>query len=295
LLRSDNETVGRRRNVFGGCCWKRHGGGTWAAILLALALALPQDAHASEESAADIGHDSERPPIQLDIRYRYLDRPPEDNDNRHSLILRAERPFLLDSDSKLSLRIDLPVVYTDAISGENEEGRLDFGMGDILLQALYLQQEGDRFSWRAGTKVILPTATKEPMGSGKYRLVPTVGARYSFPEIGEGSSFLALIAYDVDVAGDDDRPHISELQFEPTFSVNLSDGWFMTLYPSSDIRYNFAHIRSSDSGRWFVPIDGLVGRKFSNGTIWSIELGAPIINDYSVYDFKLETRFSVVL
>jgi hypothetical protein len=57
----------------------------------------------------------------------------------------------------------------------------------------------------------------------------------------------------VDYAGDDDRRHISELQLAPLVNIALPAQWFVNLYPSNDIRYNFGSKRPGDAGRWFVP------------------------------------------
>ena len=96
--------------------------------------------------------------------------------------------------------------------------------------------------------MIFPTASRDNMEAGKYRLVPTLGARYSLPEITPGSWAAFLLRYDYDFTGESDRRHISELQLAPLVNVALPDGWFVNLYPSSDIRYNFAAKRTGNLG-----------------------------------------------
>jgi hypothetical protein len=76
----------------------------------------------------------------------------------------------------------------------------------------------------------------------------------------------------------------------PLVNIGLPDGWFVNLYPSSDIRYNFAAKRPGDSGRWFVPFNFMVGKMVTRSIVASLEMGVPIVNDYQVYDFKLEAR-----
>jgi hypothetical protein len=141
-----------------------------------------------------------------------------------------------------------------------------------------------------GAQMIFPIASRDNMGAGKYRLVPTLGARYNLPEITPGSWAAFLILYDYDFAGESDRRHISELQLGPLVNIALADGWFVNLYPSSDIRYNFAAKRTGDSERWFFPFNFMVGQMVTRSIVASLEMGVPIVNDSQVYDFKLEAR-----
>lgn len=57
----------------------------------------------------------------------------------------------------------------------------------MLLQGLLINTPTPRFAWAVGTQLIFPTASEDEMGGGKWRLVPTVGARYNLPEITPGS------------------------------------------------------------------------------------------------------------
>ncbi len=58
---------------------------------------------------------------------------------------------------------------------------MTFGVGDVLLQGLLINAPTPRFAWAVGTQLIFPTASEDEMGGGKWRLVPTVGARYNLP------------------------------------------------------------------------------------------------------------------
>jgi hypothetical protein len=133
--------------------------------------------------------------------------------------------------------------------------------------------------------LIFLTASQEQMGGGKYRLVPTGAFRLALPEVSKGSFFAFLMRYDYDFAGDEDRPHRSELQLAPLFNVNLPQQWFVTLFPRSDIRINLI-----DGGKLFLPFNVMVGKMVTKSIVASLEIGVPIVNDYQVYDFKLEAR-----
>ena len=72
---------------------------------------------------------------------------------------------------------------------------------------------------------------------------------------------------------------------DPLFNVNLPQQWFVTLFPSSDIRLNLL-----DGGKLFLPFNAMVGKLVTRAIVASVEIGVPIVNDYKVYDFKLEAR-----
>jgi hypothetical protein len=85
--------------------------------------------------------------------------------------------------------------------------------------------------------------------------VPTIGARYSLPGISKGSWAAVLGRYDFDIAGDNDRGHLSELQLAPLVNFALPDNWFVNLYPSTDIRINLGKQRPGDEGSLFLPFN----------------------------------------
>jgi hypothetical protein len=242
------------------------------------------------EEEINNGQDPTRPLTRFDFRYQYQNLPPDENDNVHIFTPRADKPFVLAPHWSLATRIDLPLFLTEALSPDNLDGDYEFGLGDLLLQGLLLNALSQRFAWAVGAQLIFPTASHDHMGGGRYRLVPTLGARYSLPEITPGSWAAFLIRYDVDYAGDDDRGHISELQLAPLVNIALPGLWFVNLYPSSDIRYNFTSKRPGDTGRWFFPFNFMVGKMLARSIVTSVEIGIPIVDDYQVYDFKLEAR-----
>jgi hypothetical protein len=73
----------------------------------------------------------------------------------------------------------------------------------------------------------------------------------------------------------------------------LPSRWFVTLYPSYDIRINYGDPASGQTGRLFLPLDAAIGRKLSDDVLVSLEVGVPIIKDYPVYNFKTELRLAV--
>jgi hypothetical protein len=123
--------------------------------------------------------------------------------------------------------------------------------------------------------------------------MPVAGFRYALSEISSGSYFEPFARYDVSFAGDPAKKSISNLQLAPVVNFSLPEGWFFTLYPSSDIRWNFGPPVTGQTGRLFLPFDARIGRKFNKYLSVSLEVGVPIIKQYPVYDFTTQLRVNL--
>ncbi len=119
------------------------------------------------------------------------------------------------------------------------------------------------------------------------------GFRFGLREISSGSYLEPFARYDVSFAGDPSKRNISNLQLAPFFNLGLPYSWFVSLYPSADIRVNFGDPVAGQTGRFFLPFDARVGRNLTDHTALSIEIAVPIIKDYPVYNFKAEVRLNV--
>jgi len=120
--------------------------------------------------------------------------------------------------------------------------------------------------------------------------MPGAGVRYSLPELGPDSYFVPAVRYAMSFAGDPTKRNVSEPQIAPTLNVGLPDRWFVTLYPSFDIRINYGDPISGQTGRLFLPFDVAVGRNLTDSLVASFEISVPMVKDYPVYDFKAELR-----
>ena len=244
----------------------------------------------SADEVVNNGMDITRPLTRLDVRYQVQELPAPASGTNNILTLRADRPFTLARKFKLSTRLDMPFVVSNASGPDNREGKVKAGLGDFLAQALLIYSPTQRLAFAGGAQLLFPTAGTDEMGCGKYTILPTFGARMDMHELSRGSFTAMVFRYNVDYAGSSNRNRISELQFAPLVLVNLPGYWFVNLFPSPEIRYNFADERPGDKGRWFIPLDVMVGRMLSKTTVASLEVSVPIIKDYAVYDFKVEAR-----
>jgi hypothetical protein len=162
-------------------------------------------------------------------------------------------------------------------------------MGDAEFQAALIHDFNKRWAAGFGAKLIAPTGTDD-LASGKWQVMPGASFRVMLPKIGPDSYFVPLVRYDLSFAGDPSRNDISNLQFAPTLNLDLPNRWFFTFYPNPDICWNFGDPVPGQTGRLFLPFDAMVGRVLKDGWVASFEGSVPIVKDYPVYDYKIETR-----
>jgi hypothetical protein len=233
------------------------------------------------------------PPNLFQVETEYKTAPGSGREvTSETLNLRYDHAFNLQSGWILATRTDLPMLEKNPISSANPLGEYVGGIGDADVQAALIHDINQRWAFGFGMRLIMPTGD-DVLGSGKWQVMPIVGARLALPEITSGSYFEPLFRYDVSVAGDPTKRNISNLQFAPTLNINLPDRWFVTFFPSTDIRINYGDPITGQTGRWFVPFDFRVGKKFTDNIALSLEIGVPIVKDYPVYDFKTQLRLNV--
>ena len=192
----------------------------------------------------------------------------------------------------LALRSDLPTVAKNPVSSSNPNGEYEIGIGDADTQAAIIHNLSQRWAIGGGARLIAPTGG-DTFGSGKWQVMPVVGARVALWEINSSSYFEPIVRYDVSFAGDPSKRHISNLQLAPMLNIALANNWFLTLYPNPDIRINFGDPITGQTGRLFLPVDFMVGRTLMRDITLSLEVSIPVIKDYPVYDFKAVTRLNI--
>ena len=239
------------------------------------------------------------PPNMFQTMYEYRTAPGSSTTpgstrevTTETLNLRYDHAFDLSPGWILVTRSDLPMLAKDPLNTGNPNGDFLYGIGDVDAQAALIRNINARLAFGFGLRLTAPTGD-DALGSGKWQLMPIVGARFSLSEISASSYFEPLLRYAVSVAGDPAKNDISSLQFAPMLNIGLPNRWFVTFYPSPDIRVNFGDPITGQTGRWFVPFDIRVGKKLSDTIALSLEVGVPILKDYPVYDFKTQARLNV--
>jgi hypothetical protein len=253
-----------------------------AVAFLLVLVAVPPSVRAERNN----GTDPTRPRTQLLTLYDFVNLPGPAPDSSNTFTFRAIQKLALDDHWSGSLRVDVPLVLTNAESADNPDGRFVFGSGNLLTQVAAIYTPNERWAFAAGSEVTFPTASRETTGSATYTALPGAVFRCMLPELSAGSFVAPEMLYAFDVGGDPDGSHVSELQLQPTLDWELPRGVFLQLFPSSDIRINLG--KPQGSGRLFFPFDVLAGIMVTPRLLASLEASIPIVKDYPVYDFKLE-------
>jgi hypothetical protein len=255
------------------------------SLILCLLTCIASAEGVSADDGPNNGEDFTRPPPQFDFRYQFEEKAADVWQD--SFILRVNWPFPLGDGWKIGTRFDAPLVLTNKSSSDNPGGNATVGLGDVLLQIALIDEFSKRWAAGLGPRLTLPTASQDQFGSGRIQLGPIGGVRYSLPEISDGS-FVELVArYEGDIGGQPGRTHISRLRWSPTLNLNLPQSWYVTFFPSQDIAVNYM-----DRGKWFFPLDFLIGKRLSKKTLVSLEASVPLVKEYNLYEFKLEARFA---
>jgi hypothetical protein len=92
-------------------------------------------------------------------------------------------------------------------------------------------------------------ARQDSLGTGKWQIMPGLGVRYSFADLGPDTYFVPVIRYALSVAGGPARRNIRQAQISPKLNIGLSERWFVTLYPSYDVRINYGPSVPGQTGR----------------------------------------------
>ena len=251
---------------------------------LCLIFVLGSGSLASAEEAFSHGDDITRPVDRFDLRMQFESLPSQpgfDDLSTETLTLRTDL-LLFNKPDQLALRFDLPLVWTNKPEKDNPGGDTDFGLGDILMQAVYVREIDSRWAAGFGAKTYLPTATGDGEGTGKWQLVPTAAVRADLPEISPGSYAGLIVRQYNSVAGPASRKNINRTSVEPQLNIGLPDQWFLNFSPEL--------IYDRTSADWFVPLDVMVGRKFGDRWVASVEYQYGLVTDYDKFDNWIEVR-----
>ena len=269
----------------------------FAFLTLRPTIAMSQEANAQAQGTAP---EVFKPPENLfQLMYQYRTAPGSGRTRGSTatvttdeIRLRLDHRIDLSQQSLLVLRSDLRVVAKDPITSSNPNGDYLYGLGNADIQAVYAYNFNSRWAAGFGSRLIAP-AGGDTLTSGKWQIMPIAGFRYGLSEISSGSYFEPYARYGVSFAGDPTKRNISNLQLAPLWTLGLPETWFISFYPSPDIRVNFGDPVTGQTGRLFLPFDARVGRKLNDHTALSFEVGVPIIKDYPVYNFKAQVRLNV--
>jgi hypothetical protein len=221
---------------------------------LALALLGGQPAAAQDEDA--LAQQLANPVaslISLPFQFNYDEGiGPADDGSRLVLNVQPVIPFSVGEDWNIISRTIVPLVDQSEIF---PAAGSQTGLGDTV-QSLFLSPKAPTAGgiiWGLGPVFLLPTATDDLLGTGKWGIGPTgVVLRQQGPWTVGG-----LANHIWSVAGDDNRADVSQTLLQPFASYTTPDAWTFTLQTEST--YNW------ETEKWAVPVNAVASKVMTVG------------------------------
>jgi len=196
-------------------------------------------------------------------------------------------PYAFDSGWTATLRVDVPMIDTNAIGAAKSTPGHSGGIGNVFFEAIGGTPDlAPGLRLRGSLRLVLPSPKGEPFGNGsQYQWAPMLGMILDRPEVLRGLTLSPSVrwfrGFSPQTPG---MTLVNTFNIFPTVSFGLGDGWALTFYKEAGpIVYNQV------DGTWFVPLDvGLyrtLGKGSSFGFGAAVKLGNPSdpSYDYQVY------------
>ena len=163
---------------------------------------------------------------------------------RYTLNIQPVVPFRLTPKWNLISRTILPVIHQHNVANIGTQS----GLGDITQSFFFSPAEEKRLIWAVGPALLIPTATDDLLGSGRFGVGPTFLA---LKQQG-GWTYGALTNHIWSVAGDDDRANVNSTFLQPFLAYNTKDAWTYTINTESS--YDWV------GNNWSVPINFTISK-----------------------------------
>jgi len=162
--------------------------------------------------------------------------------------------------------IDGQVAGKPGIPEGGETDDREIGLGDLNYNLYFAPADTGDVAWGLGPSLLLPTASEDAMGTGKWSAGPT-GMLFLRRNLWTSLIFARQLW---SFAGDDDRPDVNQFVVRPLVIRKLQDRWFLFSDPVIHANWN----REQDQ-RWTVPLGGGAGRLVRlGGQPTALRLGA---------------------
>jgi hypothetical protein len=144
------------------------------------------------------------------------------------------------------VKVTMPFIASTAGPGG------ETGLGDLTVFDLASIKQGWG-RWGVGPILVLPTATGDTLGAGKFSVGPAAGFIYTGVE---NLTAGAILQNPISVTGSRSHPNVNQLIVSPTLTYNMPHGWFAGL---SDFNWTFDW--TADAGDVpLVPLGLQVGK-----------------------------------
>lgn len=176
-------------------------------------------------------------------------------------------PSILSENWKMINRAIFPVIY----QGDVTHNGTDFGLGDTTIEIFFSpsKHSASGMTWGLGPVLLLPTATKDVLGTKKWSAGPAALVLHQTGKVTQG----LLITHAWSFAGDNDRPYVTSTFIQPFYSYGAGKGRTYTI--NSETTYDW------NSGEWTIPINLIASQiiKLHGNQLASIAIGGRVYLD----------------
>ena len=212
------------------------------------------------------------------------------------MVLRGNFKSDLGSGWVLAWRGDFQITYANQVTASDPDGIYQSGIGRPLVLAYIANVIDDRQAWAIGDDINGPAISGSQFGSGDWDMLPIAAYRYMLPELKKrGQLFRAAAALLLHVRqgflGDRDQQSAILAAAEDRAAGQ------MVCHPLSLDGFPLQFRRQGERpDRAFLRALGCeIGRNLGHNLVTSLEVSAPLINDYPLYRLKVELRLSYQL
>jgi len=174
---------------------------------------------------------------------------------------RVQNLFSLTSIIPIPLGAKWDLITKSAISAVSQPDLMNprgsaWKLSDLTTKFYFSPDKKGALQWGVGPTFLLPTATGQEVGNGKWGAGPA-GAVFAEP----GKWTLGLEVSDLkSFAGDRTRPDVHYLSLQYFVTYNVSKGWYVTTQPQPSADWTV-----SREDRWLMPIGLGVGKAVTFG------------------------------
>ena len=170
------------------------------------------------------------------------------NRDQNVLNIQPVIPVKLSDSWNLITRTILPVVWQPN-PAQNTQGW--FGFGDLNPQFYFSPSKPSKLIWGVGPMFVVPTATADQLGQGKFSMGPAVVVLTT-----PGHWVIGALMNNVwSVAGPEGRASVNQFLLQWFVNYNMKKGWYVVTSPIVT-----ANWEATGGNVWNVPFGGGLGR-----------------------------------